>query len=60
MGSVLLKCPKCGHVIFHFDRAELEQNKAKRRSFENLHRNPVLCESCKQLVRKLTEEQVEG
>ncbi|HEY3364185.1 MAG TPA: hypothetical protein VGK74_03900 [Symbiobacteriaceae bacterium] len=59
MSVLQLRCPRCGHVIVRFDEAELEQNKAKKRSHDHFLKNPVLCQGCNQLVRKLVEERVE-
>jgi len=60
MGSLELRCPRCGHIIVRFKEEELQVNRAKKRSYENLQRNPVLCQVCNQWVRKLHQERVEA
>lgn len=59
MGNVQFKCPRCGCVIVRFNEEELRLNKAKKRSHDNLLKNPVLCQGCNHWVRKLVEERSE-
>lgn len=59
MGSVNLVCPRCGLIIARFTDEDLASNKAKKRSRDNLLKNPVLCLHCGHWVKRLKEERTE-
>jgi len=45
-------CPNCASVMAVFDEQEMAANKAIRRAYKHMVRDPVLCGCCKSWVQR--------
>jgi len=52
---IVVECPRCGYVMSIFEETSLRSNKAVRRAYQHVLKNPVLCAGCSHWIQRPRE-----